>query len=104
MRLGSVGRFEVSCLERPRVAFRVEVKSAQVGVETGGGRERVLTLDPGERLATRLSRSAVLRWHIASSHGDGIRVVTASVGVTPVRGGRGACMFSAQSTRGGRNP
>jgi hypothetical protein len=101
MRFAGVGRFEVSCRERPRVAFTVDDKTAAVGVDTGRSRGRVQTLDPGQRLRTRLLRSALQRWHIASSHGDGVRVVTASVAVTPVRGGRGACLFSAQTTRSG---
>jgi hypothetical protein len=104
MRFTGVGRFEVGCRERPRVAFEVDDKTAQVGVEIGGGREQVRTLDPGQRLRTRLSRAALQRWHVASRHGDGVRVVTASVAVAPVRGGRGACLFSAQSSRSGRIP
>jgi hypothetical protein len=104
MRFAGVGRFEVGCRARPRVAFRVEEKTADVGVDAGRRRNRVQTLDPGERLRTRLSRSALQRWHIASSHGDGVRVVTASLAVAPVRGGRGACLFSAQSARSGRIP
>jgi hypothetical protein len=104
MRFGGIGRFEVSCSERPRVAFRVVEKTAAVGVDSGRSRERVQTLDPGQRLQTRLSASSLLRWHIASSHGDGVRVVTASVSVTPVRGGNGACLFTAQSTRSGQIP
>ena len=106
MRFTRVGRLEVSCRERPRVAFRVRVKdkTAAVGVDPGRGGERVQTLDPGERLRTSLSSAGLQRWHVASSHGDGVRVVTASVAVTPVRGGGGACLFSAQSTRSGRIP
>ena len=104
MRFAGAGRFEVSCRERPRVAFRVEEKTADVGTDTGRTGDRVQTLDPGQRLRTRLSRSALQRWHIASSHGDGVRVMTASVAVTPVRGGKGACLFTAQSTRSGQIP
>jgi hypothetical protein len=104
MRFAGVGRFEVSCLERPRVAFRVQVRTAAVGVDRGRRDARVQTLDPGERLRTSLSSAGLQRWHVASSHGDGVRVVTASVAVTPVVGGGGACLFSAQSTRGGRIP
>ena len=104
MGFAGVGRFEVSCRDRPRVAFRVGDKTAAVGVDTGRRRGRVQTLDPGRRLQTRLSHSALQRWHVASSHGDGVRVVTASVAVTPVRGGQGACLFSAQSTRSGPIP
>jgi hypothetical protein len=100
MRFAGVGRFEVSCGKRPRVAFRVEDKTAVVGVDS----EHVQTLDPGQRLRTRLQRSALQRWHVASSHGDGVRVVTASLAVTPVRGGNGACLFTAQSLRSGRIP
>jgi hypothetical protein len=104
LRFVDIGRFEVSCGEHPRVSFSVEDKTAGVGVDTGRSRERVQTLDPGERLETRLSPSALSRWHIASSHGDGVRVITASVAVTPVRGGKGACLFTAQSTRSGQIP
>jgi hypothetical protein len=103
MRFDHVGRLEVSCRERPRVAFRVGLMTAAVGVDSGRG-ARVQTLDPGERLRTRLSSAGLQRWHVASSHGDGVRVVTASVSVTPVVGGEGACLFSAQSTRSGRIP
>jgi hypothetical protein len=99
-----VGRLEATCGERSEVAFRVEDKSAAVGVDTGRRRGKVQTLDPGERLRTRLARSALQRWHIGSRHGDGHRVVTASVEVTPVVGGRGSCMFTAQSIRTGRAP
>jgi hypothetical protein len=104
MRFAGTGRFEVSCGERPRVAFRVEDKTAAVGVDTDRSGARVRTVDPGERLRTRLSPSALQRWHVVSSHGDGVRVATASVAVTPVRGGRGACLFSAQSIRSGAMP
>jgi hypothetical protein len=104
LRFAGVGRLEVRCSERPWVVFRVVEKTAVVGVDTGRSRELVETLDPGERLQTRPSRSALLRWHIASSHGDGVRVVTGSVAVTPVRGGKGACLFTAQSIRGGQTP
>jgi hypothetical protein len=104
MRFAGAGRFEVTCRARPRVAFRVEDKTAEVGVDTGRSGERVQTLDPGQRLQARLPPSALLRWHIASSHGDGVRLITASVAVTPVRGGSGACLFSAQSTRSGQIP
>jgi hypothetical protein len=102
MRFAGVGRLEVGCRERPRVAFRVEDRTAAVGVDPGRGGERVRTLDPDQRLRTSLSSVGLQRWHVASSHGDGVRVVTASVAVTPVVGGRGACLFTAQSTRSGR--
>jgi hypothetical protein len=102
MRFQGVGRIEGACRDRPRLAFRVEERTAAVAVDAG--RDLVRTLDPGERLLARSSRSALLRWHVASSHGDGVRVVTASVAVTPVRGGRGACLFSVQSVRSGRIP
>jgi hypothetical protein len=104
MRFAGVGRFEVSCRERPRVAFRVRLRTAAVGVDRGRRGARVQTLDPGERLRTSLSSAGLQRWHVASSHGDGVRVVTASIAATPVVGGRGACLFSAQSTRSGRIP
>jgi hypothetical protein len=104
MRFAGVGRFEVACGERPRVAFTVEEKTAAVGVGGGPRSARVQTLDPGRRLRTRVAPSALQRWHVASSHGDGVRIVTASVAVTPVRGGDGACLFTAQSIRSGRIP
>jgi hypothetical protein len=104
MRFAGVGRFEVSCRERPSVTFRVQVRTAAVGVDRGRRDARVQTLHPGERLRSRLSSAGLERWHVASSHGDGVRVVTASVAVTPVVGGGGACMFSALSTRSGRIP
>jgi hypothetical protein len=104
MRFAGVGRFEVSCRERPRVAFRVQLRTAAVGVDRGRRDARVQTLNPGERLRTSLSSAGLQRWHVASSHGDGVRVVTASVAVTPVVGGGGACLFSAQSTRSGQTP
>jgi hypothetical protein len=104
MRFAGMGRFEVSCRERPRVAFRVQLRTAAVGVDRGRRGRRVQTLDPGERLRTSLSFAGLQRWHVGSSHGDGVRVVTASVVVTPVVGGGGACLFSAQSTRSGRIP
>jgi hypothetical protein len=104
MRFAGVGQLEVSCRERPRVAFKVKLRSAAVGVDIAGGDARVQTLDPGQRLRTSLASAGFQRWHVASSHGDGVRVVTASVTVTPVLGGRGACMFTAQSTRSGRIP
>lgn len=98
-----VGRLVATCTKRPRTAFRVEDSTQAVGVSTGGD-SRVRNLNPGQQLATRLSRSALQRWHIASRHGDGDRVITASVQVAPVVGGRGNCMFSAQSIRTGRIP
>jgi hypothetical protein len=104
MRFAGVGRFEVGCRERPRVAFGVQLRTAAVGVDRGRRGARVQTLDPGERLRTGLSPAGLQRWHVASTHGDGVRVVTASVAVTPVVGGGGACLFSAQSARSGRIP
>jgi hypothetical protein len=104
LRFAGVGRLEVTCRDRPRVAFTVEDKTTAVGVDPGRGDERVQTLDPGERVKTSLPSTGLQRWHAASRHGDGVRVVTASVTVTPVIGGRGACLFSAQSTRSGRMP
>lgn len=104
LRFARVGRLEASCGKRPGVAFRVEGKTAAVGVDSGRGGMRVQTLNPGQHLRTRLSRSALQRWHIGSRHGDGNRIVTASVEVTPVIGGGGACMFTAQSLRTGRIP
>jgi hypothetical protein len=107
LRFTGLGRLEASCGERPRVAFRVADKAGTAGVGVDVGRRRrgkVRTLDPGERLATRLASSALARWHVGSRHGDGDRVLTASVQVTPVVGGRGSCMFTAQSIRTGRIP
>jgi hypothetical protein len=104
MRFADVGRLEISCRQRPRVAFRVKVKTAAVGVDAGAGGARVRTLDPEEMLRTSLASAGLQRWHVSSSHGDGVRVVTASVSVTPVVGGAGACFFSAQSIRSGRIP
>jgi hypothetical protein len=98
-----VGRLVATCTKRPRTAFNVEGKTQAVGVSTGGN-SRVRNLNPGQRIATRLSRSALQRWHIASRHGDGDRTITASVQVTSVVGGRGNCMFSAQSIRTGKIP
>jgi hypothetical protein len=98
-----VGRLVATCTKRPRTAFEVEDKGHAIGVSTGGN-SRVRNLNPGQQLATRLSRSALQRWHIASRHGDGDRTITASVQVAPVVGGRGNCMFSAQSIRTGRIP
>lgn len=99
----SVGRLIATCTKRPRIAFKVENASQAVGVSTAGD-SRVRNLNPGQRIATRLPRSALQRWHIASRHGDGDRTITASVQVAPVVGGRGNCMFSAQSIRTGRIP
>jgi hypothetical protein len=98
-----VGRLVATCSKRPRTAFEVENSTQAIGVSTGGG-SRVRNVNPGQQLATRLSRSALQRWHIASRHGDGDRIVTAFVQVAPVVGGRGNCMFSAQSIRTGRIP
>ncbi len=98
-----VGRLVATCGKRPTVAFRVGDKTATVGVDTGRGM-RVDDLHPGERMRTRPRNSAGQRWHIASSHGDGNRIVTASLQVAPVIGGRGNCHFNAQSLRTGRIP
>jgi hypothetical protein len=98
-----VGRLVATCARRPRTVFKVENATQAVGVSTGGD-SRVRNLNPGQPFGTRLSRSALQRWHIASRHGDGDRTITASVQVAPVVGGRGQCMFSAQSIRTGRIP
>ncbi len=75
-----------------------------VGADTGRRHGTVRRVDPGQSLSTRLARSALQRWHVGSRHGDGDRVLTASVQVTPTIGGRGSCTFTAQSLRTGRIP
>lgn len=106
LRFPGIGRLEASCREPPRVAFRVADKAAtaMVGADTGRRHGTVRRIDPGQRLSTRLARFALQRWHVGSRHGDGDRVLTASVQVTPVVGGRGSCSFTAQSIRTGRIP
>jgi hypothetical protein len=104
LRFAGIGRLVVRCGARPRVAFGVGLRTTAVGVDRGRGGARVRWLDPGERLRAGVSSAGLQRWHAASSHGDGIRVVTASVAVAPTIGGRGSCFFSAQSTRSGRIP
>jgi hypothetical protein len=105
LRFPGVGRFVAGCRRRPSVAFAVALRTAQaVGVDQRGKASRVRTLDPGERLRTSLEATDMQRWHVASSHSDGARVLTASVAVAPVVGGGGACLFSVQATRSGRIP
>lgn len=106
LRFPGLGRLDVRCSERPRVSFRVadEAATAMVGADTGRRHGTVRRVDPGQSLNTRLARSALQRWHVGSRHGDGDRVLTASVQVTPTVGGRGSCTFTAQSLRSGRIP
>lgn len=99
-----VGRLVATCGRRPQIAFSVGDKTTRVGVDTGRNGMRVERRDPGQLMRTRLPSSAIQRWHIASSHSDGDRIVTVSVQVAPVIGGRGGCQFSAQSLRTGRVP
>jgi flagellar basal-body rod modification protein FlgD len=62
LRFARVGVLEAVCHKSPSVAFEVEDKSAQVAVETGRRHGKVQSLDPGQRLRTRLSTSGGQRW------------------------------------------